>query len=145
MATSESVTFKAESDKVWSTVVKLVTGAGYAVAKTDQAAKQIVYQASGGGWAWAQNVQVSVTSLDEGETLVTVLAKSAGQATLTEGGQQRKLIAFVIDELSKKFPLVENQSQPVNAPGTSGCFGMILLIAGVGIGVCAVVGQLFAR
>jgi hypothetical protein len=60
--------------------VKLVTGSGYAIAKTDQAAKQIVYQASGGGWAWAEDVQVNVTGVDEGETTVRVLAEAAGQA-----------------------------------------------------------------
>ena len=145
MATSQCVTFKADPDAVWGAVVKLVTGAGYAVAKTDQAAKQIVYQASGGAFAWAQDVQVSITGVDEGETMVTVLAEAAGQAALTEGGQQRKLIKFVIDELNKKFPLADNQPQPVNAPGTSGCFGMLFLIIGAGVGLCDLVGLLVAN
>jgi hypothetical protein len=136
MATSQSVTFKADPDKVWGAVMKLVTSPGYAIAETNQAAKQIVYQASGGGWAWAQYVQVSVTGVDEGETMVTVLAEAAGQATLTEGGQQQKLIKFVIGELSKKFQLAENQRRPVHAPGTSGCAGLILVLVG-GSGVAA--------
>ena len=144
MATSQTVTFKADPDKVWGAVVKLVTGAGYAVAQTNQAAKQIVYQASGGGWAWAQNVQVSITGVDDGETMVTVLAEAAGQASLTEGGQQRKLIAFVLDELPSKFERADHQHQPVNAPGTSGCAGMVLLIAGAGITALVTVGRLVA-
>jgi hypothetical protein len=49
MATSQSVTFKADPDKIWGAVVKLVTSAGYAIAETNQAAKQIIYRASGGG------------------------------------------------------------------------------------------------
>lgn len=115
-------------DKVWGAVVKLVAGAGYPVAKTDQAAKQIVYQASGGGFAWAQNVQVSVTGVDENETMVSLLVESAGQSTLTEGGQQRKLISFVVEELSKTFTLSKHQPKTAAAPGTSGCMGVSMLL-----------------
>jgi len=35
LATSHSVTFKADQDKVWVAVLKLVTGAGYGIARTD--------------------------------------------------------------------------------------------------------------
>jgi hypothetical protein len=110
-----------------------VAAAGYPVAKTDQGAKQIVYQASGGGFAWAQNVQVSVTGVDDYESMVSVFVEAAGQATLTEGGQQRKLIAFVVDELSKKFPLCDHQPQSA-APGTSGCFGVAVLMLSAATG-----------
>ena len=88
MPLSSSVSFKAGPDKVWGSLIKLITAANYTITKTDQGAKQIVYQASGGGWAWKQEVQVSVTGIDEDETMVTVLAQSTGQSTLTEGGQQ---------------------------------------------------------
>ncbi|MCZ2340764.1 MAG: hypothetical protein LC104_03085 [Bacteroidales bacterium] len=142
MATSQTVTYKADPDEIWRAVVKLVTRAGYAIAQTNQAAKQIVYQASGGGWAWAQNVQVSITSVDDDETMVTVLAEAAGQATFTEGGQQRKLIVFVLDELDKMFERAVHQHQPVNAPGTSGCAGMMLLLSGAGITGLVVATQL---
>jgi hypothetical protein len=145
MATSQSVTFKADTDNVWGAVVKLITGAGYAIAKTDQAAKQIIYQASGGGLAWRQNVQVSVTGVHEGETIVTVLAEAAGQATFTEGGQQRKLIQFVLDELAKKFEMAEHQHQPVNAPGTSGCVGMVLLLLGSGTALAVLASQVLTH
>ena len=134
MATSHSVSFKASADKVWGAVVKLVTAAGYPVARTDQGAKQIVYQASGGGFAWDQNVQVSVTGVDEDETMVSILVEAAGQQTLTEGGQQRKLISFVVDELSKKFPLSDHQPQSAAAPGTSGCVGVALLLVSAAAG-----------
>lgn len=134
MATSHSVSFKAPADKVWGAVVKLVTAAGYPVAKTDQGAKQIIYQASGGGFAWAQNVQVSVTGVDDDETMVSILVEAAGQQTLTEGGQQRKLISFVVEELSKKFPLSDHQPQAASAPGTDGCFGVALLLVSAATG-----------
>lgn len=138
MATSGSVTLAADSNKVWGAVVRLVNAANYPIIETDQAAKQIIYRASGGGWAWAQNVQVSVTDLGEEECLVTVIAESAGQASLTEGGQQRKLVQFVIEELSKKFPLAAQQSQPVQAPGAGGCLVLLACLAG-GIGVLSIV------
>jgi len=131
MATSHSVSYKASADKVWGALVKVVTAAGYPVARTDQGAKQIIYQASGGGFAWAQNVQVSVTGVDDEETMVSILVQAAGQQTLTEGGQQRKLISFVVDELSKKFPLSDHQPQIATAPGTSGCFGVIAICGGL--------------
>ena len=102
MATSHSVSYRAPADQVWAAVVRLVTAAGYPVARTDQAAKQIIYQASGGGFALAQNVQISVTGVEDDETMVSILVQAAGQQTLTEGGQQRKLISFVVDELSQK-------------------------------------------
>ena len=137
MATSHSVAYKAPSDKVWGSIVKLVAASGYSVVKTDQGAKQIVYQASGGGFAWAQNVQVSVTGVDDEETLVSILVEAAGQETLTEGGQQRKLISFVVDELGKKFPFAEHQPQATAAPGTSGCAGMALLL------ICGAAGSFF--
>ena len=127
VATSQAVTFVAGGEKVWSAVVKLIHGAGYTIIETDQAAKQIIYQASGGGWAWAQNVQVSVTPAGESETLVTVLAEAAGQETVFEGTQQEKLIKFVFDELSKRFAVAENQPQVTNAPGTSGCLVIVLV------------------
>ena len=57
---------------------------------------------------------VSVTGVEDNETLVTVKAEPAGQAALTEGGQQSKLISFVIDKLTEKFPLSENQAKPVS-------------------------------
>jgi hypothetical protein len=124
--------FNAPADKVWGTLIKVVTAARYPIAKTDQAAKQIVYQASGGAFAWAQNVQVSVTEIEDDETMVSIVAEAAGQSTLTEGAQQQKLIAFIVEELSKKFPLAEHQPQTA-APGTSGCAGvMLLLISGLG-------------
>ena len=133
MATSHSVMLNAPADKVWGTLIKVVTAAGYPIAKTDQAAKQIVYQASGGAFAWAQNVQVSVTEIEYDETMVSILAEAAGQSTLTEGAQQQKLIAFIVAELSKKFPLAEHQPQAAAAPGTSGCAGVVLLlISGIG-------------
>jgi len=128
MSTSSSVSFKAGPDKVWGSVIKLITSANYTITKTDQGAKQIVYQASGGGWAWKQEVQVSVTGIDEDETMVTVLAQATGQSTLTEGSQQRKLISFIIDSLSEKFEVAENQKSLSNVPGTSGCFGLMMLI-----------------
>ena len=133
MATSHSVMFNAPADKVWGTLIKVVTAAGYPIAKTDQAAKQIIYQASGGAFAWAQNVQVSVTQIEDDETMVSILAEAAGQSTMTEGAQQQKLIAFIVEELSKKFPLAEHQPQTAAAPGTSGCAGVVLLlISGIG-------------
>ncbi|NBR06328.1 MAG: hypothetical protein EBT92_11205 [Planctomycetes bacterium] len=138
MSTSSSVSFKASPDKVWGAVVKLITSANYTITKTDQGARQIVYQASGGGWAWKQSVQVSVTGIDEDETMVTVMAQAAGQSTLTEGGQQRKLINFIIDSLCEKFQLAENQKSLNNVPGTSGCFGLIMLILLGAAGIVAV-------
>lgn len=128
MATSHSVSYRAPADQVWAAVVRLVTAAGYPVARTDQAAKQIIYQASGGGFALAQNVQISVTGVEDDETMVSILVQAAGQQTLTEGGQQRKLISFVVDELSQKFPLVTQQPQVNPAPGTSGCVGIAVLV-----------------
>jgi hypothetical protein len=123
MATSHSAMLNAPADKVWGTLIKVVTAAGYPIAKTDQAAKQLVYQASGGAFAWAQNVQVSVTEIEDDETMVSILVEAAGQSTVTEGAQQQKLIAFIVEELSKKFPLAEHQPQAAAAPGTSGCAG----------------------
>ena len=152
MATSKSVTFKAEADKVWGAVVKLVTGAGYAVASTDQAAKQIVYRASGGVSTWEQSVQVSVTGVDECETTVIVLAEAdedsndtvhAALMTLNEGRQQRKLVEFVLDELSKKFELAETQPQVMTAPGTSGCAVMVLVLTCVASTLTGAASRLF--
>jgi hypothetical protein len=145
LATSHSVSFKAPPDKVWGAVVKTVTAAGYPVAKTDQGARQIIYQASGGGFAWAQNVQVSVTGVDDDETMVSVLVQAAGQQTLTEGSQQRKLISFVVDELSRKFPLSDHQPQTASAPGTSGCFGVAFLLASAAAGSILTVAYCLVR
>lgn len=123
MAVSESMTFEAEADRVWVTLVRLVNSAGYAVSEINAAAKQIKYQATGGGWAWAQLVTVSITGLENNETLVTVKAEAVGQATLTQGGQQRKLVEFIFIKLNEKFPLSQSQTERVTtgAPGTSGC------------------------
>lgn len=142
MAVSQSATFAAEPDKVWGTVVKLVTGAGYAVVKTDRAAMHLVYQAKGGAWAWAQNVHVSVSSVDEGETMVTVFAEAAGEFSFTEGALQRKLIGWVIDELSDRFDMIAMKRPKAAAPGTSGCAGFILLFATFTAGFCIVAGFL---
>jgi hypothetical protein len=132
MATTQSKSFQAPPEQVWAAVIKLVTSAGYSVTETNAAARQIVYRASGGGWAWAQSVKVSVAGVAENETLVTVHAEAAEQVTLTEGGQQRKLIAFVFDALQRQFPLAAGQQNIADAPGTSGCFGgVLLLVAGM--------------
>lgn len=138
MSTSSSVSFKAGPDQVWGAVIKLITSANYTITKTDQGARQIVYQASGGAWAWKQSVHVSVTGIDEDETMVTVMAQSTGQSTLTEGGQQRKLISFIIDSLKDKFPIAQNQKPLSNVPGTSGCFGLIMLILLGAVGILVV-------
>lgn len=71
--------------------------------------------------------------VEENETIVNVRAEAEGQATLSEGGQQRKLIAFLFDKLEETFPLSANQKQIANAPGTSGCFGMVMLVTAAGI------------
>jgi hypothetical protein len=118
MATTQSKTFQATPDQVWVAVVKLVRRAGYSIKETNAAARQLVYQASGGGWAWAQNVKVSVVGVDEGETLVTVLAEAAEKGTLTEGPQQQKLVAFVFDALKKQFSPVVERGQHAEAPGS---------------------------
>jgi hypothetical protein len=76
----------------------------------------------------ANSSPVSVSGVEDNETIVTVRADAEGQATLTEGGQQRKLIAFLFDKLEEIFPLSANQKQIANAPGTSGCFGILLLL-----------------
>jgi hypothetical protein len=88
-------------------VVKLVMAAGHPVVKTDQGAKQIVFQASGGWLAYTQEVNVSVVSVDADETIVTIAVQAHGQSSLTEGGKQQELIKFVVDELRKKFPLYD--------------------------------------
>ena len=144
MATSHSVSYRAPADQVWGAVVRVVTAAGYPVARTDQAAKQIIYQASGGGFAWAQNVQISVTGVEAEETMVNILVQAAGQQTLTEVGQQRKLISFVVDELSKKFSLVTRQPQVEPAPGTSGCVGIAVLVIAVAAGTALSVVRVLA-
>jgi hypothetical protein len=143
VAKSQSVTVEAEAEKVWGAVVKLVNAAGYAVSETNSAARQIKYSASGGGWAWGQVVTISVTGIEDNETMVTVKAESGGQASLTEGGQQGKLIQFVIDKLTEKFPVSEQQAKAVSgAPGTSGCAGMVFLLAGTAFGVVVVAGRI---
>ncbi len=130
MATSNSVIYNADPDKVWGTVVKLVTTAGYAVVKTDQAAKQIVYQIPASGINWAQSIMISVTGVDANETMVTVLAESV-QFSWTEASKQKELIEYVVGELNKRFPVAPTQPQ-MNAPGTtSGCmvaFSLLLSI-----------------
>lgn len=135
MATAQSKTFQADPDKVWGAVVKIANGAGYTIKETNAAAKQIVYKASGGGFAWGQLVTVSVSGVEDDETIVTVRAEAEGQATLTEGGQQRKLISFMFGQLEEKFPVSENQKQIANAPGTSGCMGMVLLLLTGAVGM----------
>ena len=69
-----------------------------------------------------------MSGVEENETIVTVRAEAKGKSIIGEGGQQRKLIAFLFDQLEEKFPLAANQKQIANAPVTSGCFGMLLLI-----------------
>jgi hypothetical protein len=131
MAISTTATFRAAPDAVWRAVLQLVREAGYPVTGTNQAARQIQYQASGGAFAWTQEVEVSICEAGDGETMLTVTAKAAGAATLAQGGQQRKLVGFVLTELGKKFPLVEGEVSSVKAPGTSGCLGgVVLLVAG---------------
>ena len=127
MSTSSSVSFKAASDKVWGAVIKLITSANYAITKTDQGAKQIVFQASGGVWAYKQSVQVSVTGIDEDETMVTTEVHATYLPTLTQGGQQRKLINFIIDSLRKKFQLADNQKSLSYGAGASEFFGWIII------------------
>src|SRR5262245_12960145 len=103
MATSHSVSFKADADQVWRAVVRLVSSSGYPLLKTDASAKHLTYQASGGAFAWRQNVQVSLVEVEQDAVVVTVLVEAAGHSTLTEGFQQRALISFVFDELAKTF------------------------------------------
>jgi hypothetical protein len=104
MATTQSKTFQAAPDQVWVAVVKLITSAGYPVKETNAAARQLVYQASGGGWAWAQSVKVSVVGVAEGETLVTVNAEAAGQETLTEGPSSGSSSLSFSTTSSNSFP-----------------------------------------
>jgi hypothetical protein len=135
MPTSQTVIYKAEPDKVWGAVVKLVTTAGYAVVKTDQAARQIVYQVPAKGINWAQNVMISVTGVEADETLVTVLAESV-QFSYAEGSKQRELVGFIVTELDKKFPKAPVQPA-MNAPGTSsGCLVALLIITGSVLCAC---------
>jgi hypothetical protein len=145
MATSQSVTFQAAPGQVWPAVVKIINGAGYAVSETNAAAMQIKYKASGGGWAWGQLVTVSVAGVGDNETMVSVTAEAEGQATLTEGGQQRKLVRFIIDNLAKALPMAANQPTAVGAPGTSGCFGMLLFLIECSLCTCVAVSALLAR
>ena len=83
-------------------------------------------------FAWEQEVRVSMTDLGENELLVTVTVQAVTQATLTEGGQQRKLVQFVFQDLVTHFPQGENQPSPVLAPGTSGCFGIVMAFIAIG-------------
>ena len=129
MAVSRSVTYLASHKAVWRAVMRLVQAAGYEVAETSRGAGTIVYYASGGMVAWKQEVLVSVTEVGDEETAVTVHVQAAGQATLMEGRQQRKLTEFVLSELDKQFERGE-ESRPISAPGTAGCFGVVLLILG---------------
>src|SRR5579884_1461375 len=97
MAMAQSKTFQAGADQVWGFILKTIHGAGYVIAETDTAARRVFYKAGGGGFAWAQLVTVTVSGVAEEETIVTVRAEAEEQPTLTEGGQQRRLIQFIFD------------------------------------------------
>lgn len=131
MAMAHSVTYGADSTKLWGAIVKIVSSAGYTIAETNEATKQLVYKASGGGFAGAQLVTVSASKVEENETIVTVLCEAERHATLMEGGQQQKLIEFMFDQLGQQFPRAANQPQIANAPGTAGCFGMLLFLLAI--------------
>lgn len=133
MALSHSVSFRGPADRVWGAVVKLVMAAGHPVVRTDQAARQIVFQASGGWMAYTQEVQVSVVGIDANETIVTIAVAAHGQETLTEGGKQQELVDFVVEELSKKFPLFdeEEEAAPPSTPArtaTGGSTGTLVIM-----------------
>ena len=137
MSIVQSKTFEADPDKVWVAVIRIAKGAGYTIRETNARAKQLVYQASGGVLAWSQLVTVSVSGVEEHETIVSVRAEAKWHGTLLEGGQQRRLIAFFFDKLEEvlkeKPPLSADQKQFANAPGTSGCFGMVMLLVTVAV------------
>lgn len=144
MASSQAVTFKAEPDRVWGAVLKIVSAAGYTITETNAAARQIKYDASGDAWAWAQTVTVSVAGITDNETLVTVNVEAKDNWSLTEGSRQRQLIKHILDELSTQFPAVAVQPQQAGTPNTSGCFGLLLLLIGVA-GLHAVVSALLEK
>ena len=61
---------------------------------------------------------------------------------MTEGGYQRKIIQFLVDELCKRHPVVKSEGQTIaNAPGSGGVFSgcAIILAAFLGGLACVVV------
>jgi hypothetical protein len=47
----------------------------------------------------------------------------------------RSAISGVFDKLQQKFQLAAKQPAIANAPGTSGCFGVVLVMLLVGVAV----------
>ena len=123
MSTQLSNIYKANIDAIWKEVILIVNGSGYQIIQTNEASKSLSYRAGGGGWAWAQDVTIDLSKVEEGKTLVSFFVEAAGTATLTEGGQQKKLINFMVDQLSEKFQIDTMAQAPriANAPG-AGCF-----------------------
>src|SRR4051812_7725253 len=105
MATTNSVTFRADANKVWRAVLRIINEGGYALTETNAAAKQLRYDASGGPFAWGQTVTVSVAEVGDEETMVTVQVRAGGTEGFLDWRQQKKLIEFVVEELKERFPL----------------------------------------
>jgi hypothetical protein len=114
------------ADRVWSSTVRLITGAGYLVVETNAGAKQIRYKATGGAFAWPQLVTVSVAPVDANEALVTVAVGAESLPSLTEGGAQRELISFVFDKLAESYQVENKPSQ--SDSGALASFFLVLLI-----------------
>lgn len=129
MAMSQSVAYKAPSDKVWGLIVKTISTAGYAISQTDGSAKSITYNVPMQLTHAAQIVQVSVVSIEPEESLVTIMVchRLVEPVINLDKGHQRRLIEYICSELDKVIPRMPRDSQPIAAPGTTGCAGVVLL------------------
>ena len=163
MATAKSITFEADKDTVFATVIQIIQGAGYIISETNDAVRKIVYYADKPGklmgdpeGRFEATVSVSGASGFAADTALftmKVVGKTMQDLTAIGGGMtliesttfENDLINFVKNELTKHFPIVATVATNTNAPGapgaggqTGGClilFGFLgLLAAGSGFG-----------
>ena len=81
----------------------MLSRSAYAVTNVDQNARSLTFEASGGLWAWAQVVSVSITGLGDEETLVNATVAAKGLATFTEGGRQKALLKEFFSQLEREL------------------------------------------
>jgi len=108
---SESVTFRASAQDVWSYALRVVQEAGYDSLTVNALTSAFSYTGQPGRTFWAQVVRVIVTEVGVEETLVSVQVAPVAIVTFTEGGIQQELLDFILGELEDEFPKVRRRKR----------------------------------
>ena len=145
MATAKSVTFEAGKDCLFADAIQIIQSAGYIISETDDAARKVVYYADSKGFMNYGRYETTITIAGASGFSAETALFSMKVVGVPDSGHvpnnpqfEGEVIDYVINKLSKLYPLVRTASASSDAPGAGGKAGCLVLLgllaAGSGFG-----------